>query len=640
MNILDVVKETNFIIDTIRVIGVAIDVIIYKFLSFLYRIFYWTSKASILDENFVEGIIERVTMIIGIVMLFSVAISAIKYVVDPDKVKDAKIGTSKLVIKILVCVFLLASVSEIFGISRRLQELIIDNNVIFKIVTGKNEDGGKFNDKRTGNDIAVNLLFSFLNENDEFVASVGDLESITNMTRETAIVEAKSDIEKLNVLKYDIKVKSDGKYYYKYDGIISSAAGIFFCFILITYTFSIGVRVIQLAFLQIIAPVPIISYVLPNGEEKLKTWVKQCVTTYLDLFIRIFIMATVLEMIKYVQDNTIKIVNSGDETVDAIVLVVVYLAILMFAKKAPDLIKELFPGKTAASGDFGLSLKNRFKDNMAGTAIGGIAGGLGGFATGLIANKGAGKISGALGGLGRGVLGGLTGKKTGDIMKKTADKGALQRQGVGSLEQLRRNVGNKFGAETEIQRIDRKLKDNALARQNQEALIARYDSQKKLSDQIKEKATATAYKKNLNVASEKAYSATDGRNYHIGGNINKIKETIEQARNSGSSTFTLNGNTFDMQYADNLMKDIDTVGGKLVVGKNLDNNVISMIKGYEPAFIKTTEDGDIEVDVPHLYDSFSLIKDSMYDAQNDTGYTDLLEQQKELERQKARIRGQ
>lgn len=55
-------------------------------------------------------------------------------------------------------------------------------------------------------------------------------------------------------------------------------------YILCNYVLSIGVRVIQLAYLQLIAPIPILFNILPNGEDKLKKWGKQAFTTYLDLF--------------------------------------------------------------------------------------------------------------------------------------------------------------------------------------------------------------------------------------------------------------------------------------------------------------------------------------------------------------------
>ena len=59
--------------------------------------------------------------------------------------------------------------------------------------------------------------------------------------------------------------------------------------VIITYCISVATRVIQLAYLQLIAPVPILSYI-SDPEGSFKNWTKQCMTTYLDLFIRLAVV--------------------------------------------------------------------------------------------------------------------------------------------------------------------------------------------------------------------------------------------------------------------------------------------------------------------------------------------------------------
>ena len=48
------------------------------------------------------------------------------------------------------------------------------------------------------------------------------------------------------------------------------------------YSIQVGVRVLQLAYLQIVAPIPIAMYITPKGEEQLKKWGTQCLVTFLD----------------------------------------------------------------------------------------------------------------------------------------------------------------------------------------------------------------------------------------------------------------------------------------------------------------------------------------------------------------------
>ena len=140
-------------------------------------------------------------------------------------------------------------------------------------------------------------------------------------------------------------------------------------YILCNYVLSIGVRVIQLAYLQLIAPIPILFNILPNGEDKLKKWGKQAFTTYLDLFLRLIIIYLVLFFMTNVFSTDSLFIYS-DKATDfmTMVKIVIMLGLMMFAKKAPELIKELFPSSTA-TGDFGLNLKKRFKDNLAGKGL-------------------------------------------------------------------------------------------------------------------------------------------------------------------------------------------------------------------------------------------------------------------------------
>ena len=59
--------------------------------------------------------------------------------------------------------------------------------------------------------------------------------------------------------------------------------------LLINFCMDVAVRSIKLAFLQLVAPIPIISYIDPkSGKDGLfKKWYDMCFKTYLSLFIRL-----------------------------------------------------------------------------------------------------------------------------------------------------------------------------------------------------------------------------------------------------------------------------------------------------------------------------------------------------------------
>ena len=121
-------------------------------------------------------------------------------------------------------------------------------------------------------------------------------------------------------------------------------------------------------------------------------WVKQCTATYLDLFIRTGIIYFGLLICQILSDafasETLfnNIPGDTSTTMKVFIYIALVLGVLMFLHKAPKLLGELFPKTGAASGNFGLGLKERpALARGAGMAIGGTLAG----AKGLIGNTAA-----------------------------------------------------------------------------------------------------------------------------------------------------------------------------------------------------------------------------------------------------------
>lgn len=80
---------------------------------------------------------------------------------------------------------------------------------------------------------------------------------------------------------------NDNKFAIHFDAWFAMGVGLFLCYILVLYVIDIGVRVAQLTYLQIIAPIPIISYLSPKKDGMFQKWVKQCVVTFLGCIYKI-----------------------------------------------------------------------------------------------------------------------------------------------------------------------------------------------------------------------------------------------------------------------------------------------------------------------------------------------------------------
>lgn len=363
INILETV-EVNFIVSVFRALSGWLDSIVYSLVQLLFNIFFAVSETTI-NDTIVYEIFNRVGLIIGVFMLFVIGFNLITYIINPDMISDKKRGTGNLIFRIIISVVLLASVNSLFTFARRFEVAVVNSNFIGKVITGNDSSFSQSIDNGSiGNFFSAEVFFSFLSCKSSDCQGEMSAYSIENLKKFVSTADS------FWILPNYVNLQDTGKnYLYEYKTIWSTITGILMIYILCNYVLSIGVRVIQLAYLQLIAPIPILFNILPNGEDKLKKWGKQAFTTYLDLFLRLIIIYLVLFFMTNVFSTDSLFIYS-DKATDfmTMVKIVIMLGLMMFAKKAPELIKELFPSSTA-TGDFGLNLKKRFKDNLAGKGL-------------------------------------------------------------------------------------------------------------------------------------------------------------------------------------------------------------------------------------------------------------------------------
>lgn len=406
---------------------------IYELIEYMYLLFNYLAKAEILDNSFITGIYQKVGMILGLFMIFKLTFSLIQSLINPDKLTDKKTGFSQIIMRCVIAIVLLGITPSLFREAFKIQNFIVGSsnkdNIIYKLVVGKNVTGDF---ESMGRVIASNLYFSFFTDEDNNLnKGIKDtiIESEANYYdrfRTDNYENLVADVENRNLSFSDtlpyLTIQENGKYVIEFDWLLSLLFGVVFLYLMFTYCIQVATRVIQLAYLQLIAPVPILSYISdPDGA--FQKWLKQCATTFLDLFIRLaiiyFIMAIIDDVIsQFKQASGIIFDSTGIPTDDhgllVIVKIFIILGLLMFAKRVPELLKDLFPnfGGGAASLGFGLKNPKKMLGDIPGMGIakgaatfglGTVVGGVAGMATGIKNGEGfRGKLAGAFGGLGRG----------------------------------------------------------------------------------------------------------------------------------------------------------------------------------------------------------------------------------------------
>ena len=120
---------------------------------------------------------------------------------------------------------------------------------------------------------------------------------------------------------------------------MSTAAGVVVFLLLLTACMDVALRTIKLGFLEIIAPIPIISYVDPkSGKDGMfKKWLDEVWKTWLSLFVRLAVIYFAIYIISLINNNVDSAMSNG-------LWVTLFLLIgaLIFAKQFPKLIENIF----------------------------------------------------------------------------------------------------------------------------------------------------------------------------------------------------------------------------------------------------------------------------------------------------------
>ena len=378
----------------LRIICALLCRIIYPLIATMYELFVNISRLNIIGVAPVEQIYQRVTLILAIIMVFYVTFEFVKYIVQPDKITDKETGATNIIKKLILVILLIAFTPKIFELGYELQSRIINGNVISKIIFGTEQEYTS----NLGNTFSAHVLSQFYYypgvKDDGVNCDNSSCYELVNTNMLDLIGSAKMP----NFLT-GINAKSnnfDG-YSIHFDGLFAVLVGGILCWMLLLYCVDIGTRWVQLLFLQIIAPIPIIGYLTPKKDNMFNKWVKQCVAVYLSLFIRVAIIYFVL-LISYILAHSLEgdfdsklfvdVLNSSD-TMKKYIYIFLILGLFTFARRIPKMLEDLFPKMGVATGSLGLKPGERFKG------------------AGRVVGLGAGAAIGAAAGLGTGVAQGI-----------------------------------------------------------------------------------------------------------------------------------------------------------------------------------------------------------------------------------------
>lgn len=551
-------EKPTFVKNGIRNLFATLDKAVYMLLGITYQIFFNIASAEIFSSGTITKFAQRIQLIIGVFVMFQLVMTIIRGIINPDSFTDSKSGAGNIVFRIatalvmltLVIPFNLASVNNeferkvsnnglLFGTLYSLQYRILNNNTIGKLIMGTSEDSNYITSSddsdlvKTSNRFVssilkgfyrVNLVEDYKTEAGKEPAQIAKNRMCNNDSEFNKAFEKyiKDDVKPNDVIDtVDVKCgfASGKRYGFNYMPLVSLVIGILFTIIILSFCIDIATRAIKLGILQLLAPIPIISYMDPKGgkDGAFNSWIKMVVSTYLDLFVRVASVYLAIFIIQEMLDNRISMVKGG--IIGVFTRIFIYVALFYFAKEAPKFIKQVLGIKDDGGGMFsGLGKVTGLGAVGAGVISGGISSG--------VANRS------IIRGFGGAVSGGFNaGKELWN--QKTPDSKAL-------MNRVRANNAKNYANAAD----ESTAKGRFIA--GMQSNLGLKNKSQKLDDKIKYYGAATSAWKRINTALDSddnkiRYAGPDvvdsngnvlfqsGTNY----SIKDAKDTLERMRQSG-----------------------------------------------------------------------------------------------------------
>ena len=172
--------EPNWGWDLLRNILSFLDSAGYALVSGVYNVFFTVANAQIFSGDIIDTFFSRIQLILATFMIFSLAITALNIIINPDAFKDKQKGAGKIVTRVALSLVMLTLVVPfdipndnnnnplneqissngiLFGFLYQFQNSVMQDNILGKLILGSNADSneGNFGDLDNMSDIGGTL---------------------------------------------------------------------------------------------------------------------------------------------------------------------------------------------------------------------------------------------------------------------------------------------------------------------------------------------------------------------------------------------------------------------------------------------------------------------------------------------------
>lgn len=470
----------------IRNFFIRIDAIVYGILEQIFQLIINLANFDLFSAGVLDEFAKRMYLILGLVMVFKLIISFIQILIDPDKLSDKESGVANILKRVVISMILIVLVPSIFSFAKQLQNRLII--LIPKVVLGipLDVDDSQISYNATTTDSIANYVdeqgnvltrtgklmayYSFLPffYYSEGCEGLGTLNGTTapDKSMNVEIYSVSDAVPHVNDKDGACSSTEDG-YNYNYRYIISTLVGAYMVYVLVFVALKIAIRAIKFGLCQLIAPIPIASYIDPKSSKKaFDNWVSTSVKVYLDLFMRLIVVYFVIFVFRLLFDNEkfFEALGKYGAFQGLLVALLIIVGLLNFAKEMPKFVSGML-GVSDGFSDIGDMFKGA--GGMLAAGIGSRVAAAGNFINGMRGEGTIGQrlrratgsaIAGRFSGAYHGRMGALRGKGFKETWN-TSTQGTWTRRQNRAIEK-----GNKIGLSDRL-RVQAKdylqLKDTA-----------------------------------------------------------------------------------------------------------------------------------------------------------------------------------
>ena len=153
-----------------------LDGIVYNLVNYFYEIFLFLAKINIFSNNDYEEIVQSIYIVLGVIMLFILAYSLLKAIINPDSFAKGESSFPNLVKNVLTSLIIIILLPTVFSVAFNIQNVFLNNNTIFKIILGDNSSTDTI--EKSGGQMSYYTFRAFFHEREEWCTSDGNNYSV------------------------------------------------------------------------------------------------------------------------------------------------------------------------------------------------------------------------------------------------------------------------------------------------------------------------------------------------------------------------------------------------------------------------------------------------------------------------------